>query len=262
MSANGQDLLDALGAGAPGTVAIIGGGGKTTLMLTLARALAASGRTCITTTSTRILEPGPGETSCVLVGPVDDVIQRASDALLRCGHVTVAQERDGTSGRVKLLGFALPCLDRLAQAGVSHSLIVEADGSAGRSLKGHDEHEPAVPRSSGLVIVVIGVDGVGAPLDAAHVHRPALFALRCGLDLGAPVGPDAIADVLLHPEGPLRVVPDTARVVVAVTKFSEATSAQARALAASLRARDRDRRLGAIVAMGPPDGAAAALLLA
>ena len=51
----------------PGEViSLVGGGGKTTLMFALAWELASSGN-CVTTTTTRILEPLPSETPFLLV---------------------------------------------------------------------------------------------------------------------------------------------------------------------------------------------------
>lgn len=228
------DILDLLGATGPGLVSIIGGGGKTTLMMAMARAHVARDHTCVTTTSTRICEPAPGDTGAVVVGPVDDMLPRALALVRARQHITVAREREVSEDRVKLRGFALPCLNRLF--GLGYATIVEADGSAGRSLKAHDTWEPAVPSRSRLVIYVIGADGVGAPLDDEHVHRPALFAARCGLSAGATVTPEAIATVLLHPDGPLRVVSPRARVVVGITKW-EAHAVGAATLAGAIRRR-------------------------
>ncbi len=61
-------LKEALGIKPGEVISLVGGGGKTTLMFALARELASSGKTVITTATTKILEPSSTETSLLLLG--------------------------------------------------------------------------------------------------------------------------------------------------------------------------------------------------
>jgi probable selenium-dependent hydroxylase accessory protein YqeC len=242
-----RTILGAFGGERKRYLYLMGGGGKTALMFALAHALRAAGRTVITTTSTRILAPGPAETGAVLLGSdAPSLITRLAQELPAHGHVTVAAARLADEG--KLRGLGLEQLDALVDARVADHVLVEGDGAAGRSLKAHREGEPVLSPRAETVIVVIGLDCLGAPMDDEHVHRAASFRERLGLPPGSVVTAEDVAGICFHPEGYLARVPQRAEVVVFLNKAvtPEAASA-ARQLADMLRTRDRTRRIGAIV---------------
>jgi probable selenium-dependent hydroxylase accessory protein YqeC len=94
-------------------------------------------------------------------------------------------------------------------------LVVEADGAAGRPLKGWAEHEPVWPEWTGCAVVVVGASGLGRPLSGDSVHRPQRFAAASGLALGEPVTPAALAGALRAWPGPLAgLSPGAERVLV------------------------------------------------
>jgi molybdenum cofactor cytidylyltransferase len=97
-------------------------------------------------------------------------------------------------------------------------VLVEGDGSAHKPFKAPLEHEPVVPPSTTLLIAVVGTDALGQPLDAEHIHRPQRVAELSGAILGEPLTAEAIASVLVHPLGPLRDAPRTARTLVLLNK--------------------------------------------
>jgi probable selenium-dependent hydroxylase accessory protein YqeC len=154
---------------------------------------------------------------------------------------------DPAGGR-KVAGLPVTVLDALVDARLASHVLVEADGSAGRSLKAHAEHEPVVSPHADLVIAVVGVDCLGQPLDDAHVHRSALLCARLGLPPGAPVTPEVVAAIVLHPEGYLARVGRSARVTVFVNKAGTPEAlARARGLARTLASADRQGRVCSIV---------------
>lgn len=228
-------------------VQLIGAGGKTSLMFALAHASLAAGERVITTTTTRIREPGAAESpALVLLGDGDDAFARIADALRAHGHVTVAASRLGTEG--KLAGLALEALAALLDAGLADRVIVEADGARGRSLKAHAAHEPALLACGGAVIAVVGADVLGRPLDEAHVHRAMLLAERLGVDAGTPVSPETIVGALLGPGGWLARVPDDTETSVFVSHASgDEARAAGRALAAALIRADALGRITRVV---------------
>ena len=136
-------LPDALGLRAHRSAWLIGGGGKTSLMYALAHALAADGRTVITSTSTRIRPPRPDESPrLVLADEVPDLHAAVRAALALSPHVTVAHAR--IAGEDKLEGLPLDVLESLDDDALAAHLLVEADGSAGRSLKARIATSPPV----------------------------------------------------------------------------------------------------------------------
>ena len=188
-------LLDALGLRSYHSAWLIGGGGKTSLMFALAHALAADGRTVITSTSTRIRPPRPDDSPrLVLADETPDLPGALRAALEHAPHVTVARSR--LAAEDKLAGLPLAMLDALDAAAIAAHLLVEADGAAGRSLKAHLEHEPVISAHAGTVIMVIGADIVGRPVNEAHVHRAAVLCERLGLPPGAEVTPAVVAGIV------------------------------------------------------------------
>ncbi|MBI4864660.1 MAG: putative selenium-dependent hydroxylase accessory protein YqeC [Candidatus Riflebacteria bacterium] len=220
-------------------VHLVGGGGKTTLMFALARAHVDRGRTVITTTTTRILRPGPHLSPEVITGEVEPAVVRA--ALARHGLVTLALSEEPGTG--KLLGHAPEYLAAIHAARIADAILVEADGSAGRPLKAHRDHEPVVCPEADRVIVVTGCDAIGAVLSDASVHRPEIVAERFDVPPGTILDAALVARVLL--EDHLARLPSGA----AVTFFISRVTGEARRLAATdLAARlARDGRVARIV---------------
>ena len=171
-------FAETLGIG-PGVTALIGGGGKTSLMLTLAKELSSKGSIIICTT-TRIYPPRDLQ---VLLGANKDMV---SEALNRYGTVCVGEmygEKLGPSN------IEITKLARLADY-----VIVEADGSKGLPLKAHAQHEPVIPEGA-KVIYVIGADGIGKPV-AEAAHRPELYAEGLGKDATHIVTPEDAAKMV------------------------------------------------------------------
>ncbi len=168
-----------------GVTALIGGGGKTTLMYTLAEELRRRG-TVLVTTSTHIQRP---EQYPVLTAADDTVV---AAALAAHGVVCVADE----SPEGKLCAPALS-FERLAA--LADFVLVEADGSRRLPLKAHAPHEPVIPPNARQTIYVVGADGFGHPIRKI-CHRPERYAALCGATEDDIVTPAREAAVL-HAEG-------------------------------------------------------------
>ena len=164
-----------------GVTAIIGGGGKTTLMETLAEELAKKGRVIITTT-THIRRPARYETLLNADGPA------VSAALDRSGIVCVASQAE--SGKL-----CAPRLSVQALSALADFVLVEADGAKRLPLKAHASHEPVIPAEAQRVIVVIGIDGIGRKISET-CHRSALYAQLAGAEESDAVTPQLAARVV------------------------------------------------------------------
>ena len=165
----------------PGITAVIGGGGKTTLLETLGRELAKQHRVVLCTT-TKIL-------------PFPD---------LPCART--AEELEAMRGECRLLcaGTPVPGTGKLSapQAPMEaltarfDYVLVEADGAARRPLKAHAAHEPVIPPLARQTICVVGASGFGRPIREA-AHRPERYARLAGVSLDAPATPETEVAVLL-----------------------------------------------------------------
>lgn len=201
-------LATQLGLGQRELVALVGGGGKSTILFELGRSLAADGRRVILTTTTKMSrdQAMSAPTICWLADELADSFGKPGPVMLLTG----ADDRKATGPRPEVIDglFANTDVDYI---------VVEADGARGRPLKAPGPHEPVVPVSSTVVVIVLGIDAVGGRLDDV-VHRAAVAERFTGLP-GHHIltAADCVA-VLSHPDGLLRSCPDPARVVVAITK--------------------------------------------
>jgi probable selenium-dependent hydroxylase accessory protein YqeC len=228
-------------------VFFIGGGGKSTLMFTLADHLSRSGSTVISTTSTKILHPPESEVPRLMIEEDPTrVVSRLRSELSVAGHVTIGKNLD--RAEKKLGGYGPDELDYLRQADIADYVLVEADGAAGRSLKAHHDYEPVVSPQADLVIAVIGVDCIGRPLGDADVHRAERFSELLNRAAGTPITVEDIAAIFFHPFGYLKAVPPEADVIVFIGKLAAVSQrAEAMRLAAALRVADRSERISRIV---------------
>lgn len=240
-------IRDALRIGDREVVAFVGAGGKTTAMFGLARELIAAGAGVVVTTTTKIrVPPADEDLEVVLEASAGDPLAAVAAAIAR-GRVAVVA-RAVIPGD-KLDGVAPERVADLAAVAVVTHVLVEADGAAGRSVKAPRPGEPVIPASATLIVPVVGIDALGAPLSEAIAHRPERVAALTGLARGQPLTSQALARVVLGPDGNTRGAPTVARVVPLVNKADTPDRlAAAHALAAELRRYGAERV--AIAALG------------
>lgn len=213
-------------------LAIVGAGGKTTTMYTLARELAAQGRRVVTTTTTNIFFPRPGETEDLLVdAETPRLLKKLSAGWQRYQHITVASEVIG-SGKLRGLQSEQPVL--LLQRGGADVVIVEADGARHLHIKAPAEHEPVMPLHTSTVLLLLSAAALNQPLSGAIAHRPEILAHLTGIKPGDPLTPATVARLLLSDQGGLKHVPEGASVYVLVTHATEERRALVEELAGLL----------------------------
>lgn len=212
-----KSLIDAFGLSINGTVSIVGAGGKTTLMFRLAAELLKNGHRVLTTTSTKIFKPTADQSPEVMISenPLE-VIRYADRGSFEAIHLTAAARYDDTGN--KLLGYAPSVIDEIWHSGRFDYILLEADGAAHRPLKAPASHEPVIPLVTTALVVVIGLDGVGALLTDEHVFRHDQFTQLAGLPEGETVTAQSVCNVLLHPRGMMKGCPVGARRFVFLNK--------------------------------------------
>jgi len=198
-------------------ISLVGGGGKTTLMFSLARELASSGRFVITTTTTKILEPSSVETPLLLVEADEEKMLRTLlHNVDKYRHITLASEKLSLG---KLNGVSPELVVKLAELEQVSYIIVEADGAAGKSLKAPNPTEPVIPHNTSLVIPMVGIDAVGYRLTKENVFRPEIVSKLLKLPLGEVVSAEAIAFLITHPQGIIKGSPIQARIIPFINKI-------------------------------------------
>ncbi len=165
----------------PGLTALIGGGGKTTLMYRLAEELSAVG-SVIVGTSTRILIPED------LPALTDGTKEAIADALKSCRALCVGTRAENGKLAAPAVGF-----DELKT--LADYVIVEADGAHRLPIKAHAAYEPVIPDGTDQTVLVIGASAFGQPIERI-CHRPELFAGLAGVDLRSTVTPAVVQRVV------------------------------------------------------------------
>ncbi len=217
MLKNYKELTTALGTRQRDHIAIVGGGGKTTLMFTLAGEIQRAGHKVITTTTTKIQRKEAALAPCEVSAFSNPAWhQNVVDGLQRHGHVFVAQ-RALDSGKVE--GISPELADDLYQDPIADYLVLEADGAAGRPVKAPAEYEPVVPSSATLVIAMIGLEAIGKTLEEEFVFRLDLFEEVTGLHRGERLSRDSLVAIFESPNGLFKGTPLSARRIAFLNKL-------------------------------------------
>ncbi len=161
----------------PGVTALIGGGGKTSLLYHLVGELYRRGTVAIATT-THIKKPDQF--------PFAATEEEAKRLLAERGYVCIGTE----TGDGKLTAPSFAGWEHLADY-----VLVEADGAKMHPLKAHAAHEPVIPVGCGNVICVAGASGFQTPIVQA-VHRPEVFAALAEVSEQSIATPELVAKVL------------------------------------------------------------------
>lgn len=153
--------------------AIVGAGGKTTLMHRLARQYREQGlKVLLTTTTHMFIEP---DTLCT--GSAEE-IRRALE--------TVGYAMAGVADGEKI--GPLPEAVYLEVCQYADMVLVEADGSRQLPVKYPAPHEPVIPVNADEIIIVCGLQALGRPLREA-AHRWELAQACLDIDPDAPLTP-------------------------------------------------------------------------
>lgn len=197
-------------------VALAGAGGKTSAMFRLGDELAAQGWRVVTTTSTHIGADQIARAPHVIIQPAAQGASQLTDQLFTHSPTLLVGEINPETN--KAAGLLPEFIDRISAIPDVDAVINEADGARMLPFKAPADYEPVITSGTTLVVPLVGVDVVGQPLDALHVHRPERVARLTGAELGQPVTPEMIAAVLTHPRGGLKGTPPNARVVALINK--------------------------------------------
>jgi probable selenium-dependent hydroxylase accessory protein YqeC len=201
----------ALGISSGDVAAFVGAGGKSGAILAISGELTQAGMKVIVAPTTKMLlseadRIGPLVTS----EDAGELRAKAEEAL--SGNLAVVVG-SGMLSKNRVGGVDPEWVGDLAP--LADVVLVEADGSRRRPIKGTAAHEPAIPDAATLVVAVGNVQALGTPVDEEHVHRPEIFSKLTGVAQGQSITPRAFALALA--QGSLARVPQGARIAVLIT---------------------------------------------
>jgi len=234
-------------------ISVVGAGGKSTLLESLAREYERRGGLVLLTTTTKMMPPRPGGRP-LITGETLEAVMAGLDRLQEAGGLApvpgsghlppvtnaTAATADGAScsaappptlsagarlspvvGRSvlangKLDGLPLEWIAALRDRAEVAAVVVEADGAARLPLKAPAEYEPVVPPCTSVVVAMCGLEAQRAYLEPDQVHRAELLAELLDLPLGAPVPPERLPEALVL--GYQDAVPSWARFLLLFNK--------------------------------------------
>lgn len=210
-------LTEALGLGEKEHIALVGAGGKSTLMLTLAGLLQRRGKRVLLTTTTKVSQEQARKAPlCVFTTKEQDWQKRCFEGLDRHGVVFLAKALHGST---KVAGIDPGLADELFGSQHIDFVMVEADGAAGRPLKVPGPNEPVIPASTTLVVGMAGAEALEGRVDEALVFRVEEFLKVTGAARGQKITTRLSALVFVKGEGIFKHTPPRARKVAFLNKI-------------------------------------------
>jgi len=195
-------FAQALGIKYGDVVCIVGAGGKTSLLMLLAREIAESGLSVLVTTTTRMARQEIENLQNAQVQGVEICVQLDAEKAFP-PDILILEEKLGSFDVV----------------------LIEADGSAGKPLKGWRENEPVIPDFATKTIGVVDISQVGQVLTSETVHRPDLFTKLVGTEIGEVLTLDDLAVVINSSNGIFQNSENTEKIIFFSKTESDAASA-------------------------------------
>ena len=185
-------FLEALGIERGDVVCFSGAGGKTSLMFRLAKEAREQSLKVLVTTSTKIFVPDVDQYDALdLSGKLF-----SPDSVVAPG-IYVGGKPTPVAG--KMTGVAV---DQLSCQRKHYDLVlIEADGSATKPLKGWNSAEPVIPDFATKTIGILDIQAIGSIICTALVHRLEIFCELTGCTVGEPVSIRHLCRMIFHHQG-------------------------------------------------------------
>jgi probable selenium-dependent hydroxylase accessory protein YqeC len=212
-----RDLISALGIGSREHLAIVGAGGKTTLMMTLGRLLSEARKPGFMTTTTKVWKEQAESAYQALYTRNDVHWRERLRKYLASGNWIFLGQEVLENGKVH--GILPELSDELFASEKADYILVEADGAAERPVKAPAEKEPVVPGSATCVVAVMGLEVLDRPLGPDLVFRPERVSRITGLQNGDRMSPVTLSRLFLHDEGLFKNAPPLAARTVFLNKL-------------------------------------------
>lgn len=190
-------------------LAIVGAGGKTSLLLALSQKL--RDKKVVISTTTKIHR----DEAHTLRKPVISLQEpgwekRLRDCLSRKNQAVLIEEVLASG---KLKGISPLLADELfLDQGIDY-LLLEADGAAGRAIKAPSANEPVIPASVTMVVAMIGLDAIDQPFNQEKVFREKEFRDITGIKSGEKLVLEKVIQLIIDPRGLFKEAPPVSKIV-------------------------------------------------
>lgn len=173
-------------------VSIVGAGGKTSLMFTLAEELRRDYKLLVTTT-TKIFLPEKNQYDYMAIdlSNIREIRYSNNKGVYIYGSFINEDE--------KLVGISTELLD--LECSFFDYVFVEADGSKGKPIKGWNKTEPVISRKTKKTIGVLSIESIGKNISDENVHRVDEFLNITNADKNEAISIENMLSVIFHTDG-------------------------------------------------------------
>ncbi|MEI6127721.1 MAG: selenium cofactor biosynthesis protein YqeC [Pseudomonadota bacterium] len=195
-------------------ICLVGGGGKTSAMFSLARELKDAGKKVLVTTTTNMASDEVSQADEFIIAPKNTeglLIDTAPGTI-----VCLAGKKPGLTGKVS--GVSKELIDALHRERIFDCILVEADGAKRKPIKAPADYEPVIPSGATMTIGVIGIDALRKRITDEHVHRPELFCTLAKKHMGQSIDRYCLMRLILSKKGLFKDVPPGCRKYVLLNK--------------------------------------------
>ncbi|MFT8315333.1 MAG: selenium cofactor biosynthesis protein YqeC [Clostridium sp.] len=174
-------------------ISIVGAGGKTTLMFSLAEELGKGNKVLVTTT-TKIYVPKEQQYN---------YIANSENKLHYYNHMNnngiYVYGKGINHHENKLIGLDCELLQK--QLPYFDYILIEADGSKKKSIKGWKDNEPVISDMTNKTIGVFSIENIGKEVNENNIHRLEQFMNITASSKGDIINIDHIIKLIFHPKG-------------------------------------------------------------
>ena len=175
-------------------VAIIGAGGKHTLMYRLSQELVDAGQHVVLTSTTNLHRNSDYARLSTILASNDPKWQATLKALLNDHRRAVLANHKHDPDLYG--GFGAQIATQIRSTAPDAVVLVKADGARKRLLKAAADHEPVYPDHVDICILVLSLNSIGKPLNNANAHRLERIQSLSGLEPGATISTRTLVDVI------------------------------------------------------------------
>lgn len=181
----------------PGITAIVGAGGKSTVLRKLVEYGRLSGVPTLVTTTTKMY-----------LSQVADWNPYMGDDFNEGEHICAEHVQAGRCAswfggqdETKVTSLATTEIDAIHHIHPDWHILVEADGAKEKWLKAPRTSEPVIPTLTQMTVGVVNLQMLGKPLLEEHVHNLDLVLRVLEVEKGSFLSPTMLVDLINHPAG-------------------------------------------------------------
>ncbi len=181
----------------PGITAIVGAGGKSTVLQKLAEYSKLQGTPTMITTTTEMYAKQMEKWNPYIGEDFNEAIRHCEKRILEQGQASWISGMD----REKAIGLLPEYIDDIHRVYPHWQILVEADGAREKWLKAPKEREPVIPWFTNMTIGVINLQVLGKPISATHIHNVDLLESLLERPEGAIITSSMLAKLVTHSRG-------------------------------------------------------------